>query len=265
MRPAHTGRPRRRARPGVPGHEVPGPGDLDQLGALDRTGQGAPGRRSDHHVPRARPRPPSAPAIATEGGRRPSGSSSIKCPLLGHERPTVAARGRPARPPSTPWSGKAGPELVPVALGHPRCQPSHLREHFSEGQQAGHGEGVAHHRQGQQAVDPSRLSGVQAAPTSTSPWTRSGRRSASRTATPPDQLWATTVAGPVPLVVEQCGGQVGVGGDPLGLARPSRRSRAGRGRAPGTGRPAGRSPGPTTNPCPVVRGVAGPSVRCPGR
>ncbi len=43
-----------------------------------------------------------------------------------------------------------------------------------------------------------RLSGVQAAPTSTSPWTVDGWPAASRTAAPPDQLWATTVAGTAP-------------------------------------------------------------------
>ena len=65
---------------------------------------------------------------------------------------------------------------------------------------------------------PLTLSGVPTDPTSTSPRTRSGCRAAIRTATPPAQLWPTTVAGAAPRSAEEAGHHVGVGRHPRGPA-----------------------------------------------
>ena len=225
--------PRRAVRhvdaPGTPG---PTPSATDGRRPRPRRPRSGPARR-------ARRGPRSARPGGARSARRPARRRPASAPPTGGRRrpsarppPRWAHGSRPGRrgPPATRCSS-ARCSAVNVRRWRPRA-PALAAQHALVGQRApGRGRGrragsrgVRRRARGStspRASSPatvraspstgspsrrsmaSRLSGVHAAPTRTRPETRSGRRSARRTATPPAQLWATTVAGPPPWAVSR--------------------------------------------------------------
>ena len=139
-------------------------------------------------------------------------------PLLGHEGAAVAPERAPLARRARPGRGGSpgtGPPMRPGRRGASTADPGAAPRPRATSPATVSASPT--HGQGEQPVEPSMLSGVHAAPTSTRPATRSGRRSASSTAHAARPAVGDDGGRARPPRVEQSGHERGVPGHAGGL------------------------------------------------